>query len=102
MTVAMLMDNTVVSAERASKSTKEFIQLSIKSPVPSDIAIARSVTPKPIETILRELGVSSDEYQLYGRYKAKIELSILDRLESKGKYIVVSGYNRLFIHLIDC
>ncbi len=39
------------------------------------------------------MGLIPDEVESYGRYKAKIELSVLDRLHSRqdGKYIVVAG-----------
>jgi formate--tetrahydrofolate ligase len=62
--------------------------------VPSDLEIARSVTPRPILEIARELGLRDDEVELYGSAKAKITLSGIERLERenpRGKYVVVTG-----------
>ena len=60
--------------------------------VPSDIEIAQSATPLPIERIAAEAGISAGELELYGKNKAKVHLSIRDRLEiPNGKYIVVTA-----------
>lgn len=48
----------------------------------SDIAIATAQTPKPIINVAAEIGLQPDEVESYGRYKAKIELSVLDRFVS--------------------
>jgi hypothetical protein len=45
--------------------------LDIKTPVPSDIDIAQSVTPQHIGTIATALGLTTDEFDLYGKHKAK-------------------------------
>jgi len=47
----------------------------------SDIEIAQAAKLKPITEIAREIGINEDELELYGKYKAKIELSILERLK---------------------
>lgn len=97
MTVAMLMHNTFEAAKRtwnAARSRRVIpLALEMKEKVPSDIEIATAQTPKPVATIASELGVQTDEVESYGQYKAKIELSILDRLKERndGKYIVVAG-----------
>jgi len=97
MTVAMLMNNTFEAAKRAWTITRERkvtpLHLELKEKVPSDIEIAVAQTPKPVAIIAEELGVQPDELESYGRYKAKIELSLLQRLSSRndGKYIVVAG-----------
>jgi formate--tetrahydrofolate ligase len=59
----------------------------------TDIEIASEATLKPITEIASSLGVQEDELDLYGRYKAKLDLSALDRLADKpqGKYVVVSA-----------
>ncbi|XP_013913759.1 PREDICTED: C-1-tetrahydrofolate synthase, cytoplasmic, partial [Thamnophis sirtalis] len=59
----------------------------------SDIEVSRSCTPKPIGELAREIGLISDEVELYGQCKAKISLSTLKRLKDQpdGKYIVVTG-----------
>src|ERR1700689_383786 len=65
----------------------------ILSRVPSDIEIAQGASPISIERIAAEAGIASDELELYGKTKAKVRLSIRDRLRgvSNGKYIVVTA-----------
>ena len=60
----------------------------------SDIEIASSQTPKDIMELAREIGLRSEEVDLYGKKKAKVSLRVLDRLRDRpnGKYIVVTGY----------
>ena len=61
---------------------------------PSDLEIARSVTPRPILDVARDLGLRDDEVEPYGFTKAKIRLSAIERLEAerpRGKYVVVTG-----------
>ena len=59
----------------------------------SDIEIAQSVTPVPVGEIATELGLSEQEVEFYGRYKAKVELSVFDRLREKpdGKLVLVTA-----------
>lgn len=59
----------------------------------SDIVISRSCIPKPIDFLAREVGLLSDEVELYGQTKAKVQLSIMKRLQAQpdGKYVVVTG-----------
>jgi formyltetrahydrofolate synthetase len=61
--------------------------------VPSDIEIAQAATPLPIDEVAKEAGILSEELDLYGKSKAKVHLSILDRLKNSpnGKYIVVTA-----------
>ena len=63
------------------------------TPVPSDIEIAQAATPLPIDQIASEAGILPDELELYGKTKAKVHLSIRDRLKNSpnGKYIVVTA-----------
>lgn len=58
-----------------------------------DITIARSIKLKNILDIAQDINISEDEIEQYGKYKAKIDLNILKRLESKsnGKLILVSA-----------
>lgn len=66
-----------------------------KTPVPSDIAISQSIKPQPINVIADAAGVSPDEYDLYGKTKAKISLDVRERLAGQrdGNYIVMTGIN---------
>src|SRR6266852_8925205 len=61
--------------------------------VPSDIEIAQAATPLPIDQIATEAGILPGELELYGKSKAKVHLSIRDRLKDtpNGKYIVVTA-----------
>jgi len=61
--------------------------------VPSDIDIAQAATPLPIGQIASEAGILPEELDLYGQTKAKVHLSIRDRLKDSpnGKYIVVTA-----------
>jgi len=61
--------------------------------VPSDIEIAQAATPIPIDKIAAEAGILPDELDLYGKSKAKVHLSVRDRLKNapNGKYVVVTA-----------
>ena len=63
------------------------------SPVPADIDIAQSAKLKPISQIAEELGLLPGEVELYGEHKAKVRLSVLERLADvpDGKYIDVTA-----------
>jgi len=67
--------------------------LNRKTPVPADIDIAQEAVLKPIGQVAEELGLLPDEVELYGNYKAKVNLSVLDRLSDvpNGKYIDVTA-----------
>ena len=61
---------------------------------PSDLDIARGVTPRPIAEIAAGLGLRDDELEPYGRTKAKVTLEGIQRLERenpRGKYVVVTA-----------
>jgi len=61
--------------------------------VPTDIEIAQAAKLRPIADVAAELGLSEDEIELYGRYKAKIRLSALERRPAKGRLVLVTGIN---------
>ncbi len=63
------------------------------SKVPSDIEISRSAHPLKITDIAARAGILPEELEPYGDVKAKVKLSILDRLAGKtnGKYIDVTA-----------
>ncbi|MEN6309923.1 MAG: formate--tetrahydrofolate ligase [Acidobacteriota bacterium] len=62
-------------------------------PVPSDIEIAQSAELLPIVKIAGEMGLAGDDIDLYGRFKAKIHLDVLDRLKDQplGHYVDVTA-----------
>jgi len=61
--------------------------------VPSDIAIAQAAKMKPITEIAKKLGIKEDHLELYGKYKAKVSLDLIDHNKNKasGKYIDVTA-----------
>lgn len=67
--------------------------LKLLDPVPSDIDIAHAAVMKPIKDLADEIGILDDELELYGKYKAKVTLDILERLKDvpNGKYIDVTA-----------
>ena len=117
MTVAMLMYNTVHSAvrwglicparfpltvsslSRNYKATQNaswslsLLTLNLLEKVPSDIEVARAQTPKDVGLLASEIGLLPSEVDLYGKKKAKVSLSTLDRLSSRktGRYVCVAG-----------
>src|SRR5438445_8946108 len=61
--------------------------------VPSDIAIAQAAKLRPIRDVAAELGLSDDELEVYGKYKAKISLRALRQRTPKGRLVLVTGIN---------
>ena len=61
----------------------------------SDIEIAQAAQMLPISEIAREIGVDADDLELYGKYKAKLPLSLREKLRDKpdGKLILVTAIN---------
>lgn len=59
----------------------------------SDIQIAQEATLKPIIEVAKDLGLGEDDIDLYGKYKAKIHLDVLDRYAGKpdGKLILCTA-----------
>lgn len=59
----------------------------------SDIDIAMAQAPKNVSALAQEIGLLPEEVDLYGSKKAKVALSVLDRLQQNpnGKYVVVTG-----------
>jgi formyltetrahydrofolate synthetase len=51
--------------------------------MPSSLEIAQQATLRPIAELAEEIGLEDDEVELYGRYKAKVDLSVLDRLRDR-------------------
>jgi len=59
----------------------------------TSLEIAQEAVLQPIEQIAERAGLEPDEIEAYGRYKAKVSLSVLDRLAgvADGKLVVVTG-----------
>jgi methylenetetrahydrofolate dehydrogenase (NADP+)/methenyltetrahydrofolate cyclohydrolase/formyltetrahydrofolate synthetase len=62
-------------------------------PVPSDIEIAQAAKLKPIIEIAESIGLTEDDLDFYGKYKAKVHLGVLDKFADRpqGKYIDVTA-----------
>lgn len=69
--------------------------LKFSKPVPEDIEIAKSHSPKDISKLAKEMRLLESEFECYGTKKAKINLSVLKRCENRinGNYVVVAGIN---------
>ena len=61
----------------------------------TDVEIAQSAKMKPISEIAKKVGLEGDDLELYGKYKAKIALEAINRLENNpdGKLILVTAIN---------
>ena len=97
MTVAMLLQNVINSAtiyfEKQKARHIKPLPLKLQSPVPSDIAISRAQHPKPITMVADEVGIAAHELEPYGASKAKVDLTLLQRLghRKNGRYVLVTG-----------
>ena len=61
----------------------------------TDIEIAQEAQMLPITEVVKEIGLTADELELYGKYKAKISNEYLKKIEGnkKGKLILVTAIN---------
>ncbi|MDD2234344.1 MAG: formate--tetrahydrofolate ligase [Desulfitobacteriaceae bacterium] len=61
----------------------------------TDIEIAQAAQMKPITEVARQIGLSEDDLELYGKYKAKISLNAANRVRNNpdGKLILVTAIN---------
>ncbi|NXP62097.1 C1TM protein, partial [Chloropsis cyanopogon] len=99
LAVAMRMQNMVKNMERWIQSQQyrkwdlHSLKLQPLSPVPSDIEISRAQSPKAVDVLAKEIGLLTDEIEIYGPTKAKVRLSLLERLKDQpdGKYVLVAG-----------
>ncbi|KAG0658741.1 mitochondrial C1- tetrahydrofolate synthase precursor [Maudiozyma exigua] len=98
MTVSLLINNALIAAKKQfvdSEAPLKISRLPLKTVknVPSDFEIAKSQTPKDIQTLASELRLLPTELELFGSHKAKVSHSVLDRLKDRenGKYVLVAG-----------
>lgn len=61
----------------------------------SDIEIAQKAKCLPIKEIAKSLSIDEDDLELYGKYKAKLPLSLVDKYSDRpdGKLILVTAIN---------
>lgn len=64
-----------------------------RTPVPSDLEIAQEAPLDPILEIAANIGLTEDDLDLYGKYKAKVHLDVRDKFADRplGKYIDVTA-----------
>jgi methylenetetrahydrofolate dehydrogenase (NADP+)/methenyltetrahydrofolate cyclohydrolase/formyltetrahydrofolate synthetase len=62
-------------------------------PVPSDIEIAQAAEMLPIIQVAKSVGLTEDDIDLQGKWKAKVHLDVLEKLKDRpnGKYIDVTA-----------
>ena len=59
----------------------------------SDIEISNDCKLLPIDKIASKLNIKENQYECYGKYKAKLDLSLLEQKKNKGKLILVTSIN---------
>ncbi|XP_056423328.1 monofunctional C1-tetrahydrofolate synthase, mitochondrial isoform X2 [Hyla sarda] len=99
LAAALRLENLAASSKRWINAQKyknwnlHCLKLQPLSPVPSDIEISRGQHPKSIDVLAKEIGLLTDEIEMYGHTKAKVRLSLLERLKEQpdGKYVLVAG-----------
>ena len=57
----------------------------------TDIEIAQSTKLKDIREVAKAYGIDEDDLELYGKYKAKVDLSKYENVEKKGKLVLVTA-----------
>jgi methylenetetrahydrofolate dehydrogenase (NADP+)/methenyltetrahydrofolate cyclohydrolase/formyltetrahydrofolate synthetase/formate--tetrahydrofolate ligase len=67
--------------------------MALEIKVPSDLEIAQAAKLRPIVEIAAKIGLSPDDLELFGKYKAKVHLDVLERLKDRpnGRYIDVTA-----------
>uniref|UniRef100_A0A663MM37 formate--tetrahydrofolate ligase n=1 Tax=Athene cunicularia TaxID=194338 RepID=A0A663MM37_ATHCN len=82
-----------IQSQQYRKWDLRCLKLQLLSPVPSDIEISRAQSPKAVDVLAKEIGLLTDEVEIYGQTKAKVRLSLLERLKDQpdGKYVLVAG-----------
>ena len=55
----------------------------------SDIEIAQQCDMKHIETIAAKINLSPDDLELYGKYKAKLPLDLIDENKIKNNHLIL-------------
>lgn len=71
------------------------MRMKVNVKVNSDIEIAQNAKMKPIIKIAEEIGLTEDDIELYGKYKAKLSSETINKLQTKqsGKIILVTAIN---------
>jgi formate--tetrahydrofolate ligase len=59
--------------------------------VKTDIEIAQSITPKHIDEVAKQVGISPDFLEHYGKHKAKVDINFVRKNPAKGKVVLVTA-----------
>ena len=61
----------------------------------TDIEIAQETVMQPIKEVAESIGISEDDIELYGKYKAKLSEEYLQKIQNnkEGKLILVTAIN---------
>ena len=61
----------------------------------TDIQIAQEATMLPIKEVAEKIGITEDDLELYGKYKAKLSAELMSKLKGKkdGKLVLVTAIN---------
>ena len=62
-----------------------------KPAIPPDIEIAQSAKLRPIVDVAAELGLTPEDIEPYGHYKAKVRLEVLQRAKKKARLVLVTA-----------
>ena len=57
----------------------------------SDLEIANETKMLEIKKVAKKLNLTEDDYELYGKYKAKVDFSVFNRPSKNGKVILVTA-----------
>ena len=57
----------------------------------SDLEIAQETKMKPIKQVAKKLNLSEENYEPYGKYKAKIDFNVFNKESKNGKVILVTA-----------
>ncbi|MBL4862631.1 MAG: formate--tetrahydrofolate ligase [Crocinitomicaceae bacterium] len=61
----------------------------MKKKVVSDIEIAQAATMQHIKNIAEKINISEDDLELYGKYKAKLPLDLIDEKKIKSNHLIL-------------
>ena len=96
-TIVKHKDGTTIKVETSAAAgeprSRPLAAGQLLHPVPSDLECSQSVPPTHISEVALAAGIREDELDLHGSAKAKVKLSVLERLQDSagGNYVLVAG-----------
>ena len=67
----------------------------------SDLEVQQEIKLRNIKDVAKELDLGEDDLELYGKYKAKINDSILNKKNHNGKVVLVSAITPTKVKLLE-